>query len=86
MEKEFFCYTSTRQEIKVFSSKTVLEMSKHLFQTVLDENCQVELLFAYARGSISKGQKKKLNALLREKKELPDVSVESILKWVSMLL
>jgi hypothetical protein len=60
-------------------------MSKHLYQTVLDENCQVELLFGYARGSISKNQKKKLNALLREE-QLPDVSLESILKWVSMLL
>jgi hypothetical protein len=85
MEKEFFCYTSTRQEIKVFSSKTVLEMSRHLYKTVLDENCQVELLFAYARGSISKNKKKKLNQLLKEK-QLPDVSLESILKWVSMLL
>lgn len=82
--KEFFSNTSTQKEIVCFSSLTVLEMSKYLLEKVSDENCQVELMFGYARGSLSKKKFKKLKQLLNQGQS--DVNLESIVKWVSLLI
>ena len=81
---EFFCNTATQKEIVCFTSLTVLEMSKYLLEKVSNENCQVELMFAYAKGSLSKNKFKKLKQLLKQGQS--DVDLESIVKWVSLLI
>jgi len=82
--KEFFSNTATQKEIVCFTSLTVIEMSKHLLEKVSNENCQVELMFGYAKGSLSKNKFKKLKQLLKQGQS--DVDLESIVKWVSLLI
>lgn len=84
IEKEFFSYTATRKEILVFTALTVNEMGKHLVEKISDEPIQVELMFGYAKGSLSKNKAKKLKQLLNQGKT--DCDLESMLKWVSLLL
>ena len=84
IDDEFFCFTATLTEIIPFSSKKVSTMANHLLYKVSDENCQVELFFGYAEGSLSKNRKKKLNHLLKNGKT--DVDFKNISKWVSLLI
>ena len=51
---EFFCYTATRSEITPFYTVTAKKMAEHLIKVVENEPCQVELMFGYKRGSLSK--------------------------------
>jgi hypothetical protein len=83
MDSEFFSYTCGRTSIIPFTSLTAKEMAEHIHKTILDEVCQVELLFVYMRGTMNKNKLKKMNALIKEEK---DVSLMAVMKWVSLLL
>ena len=82
IEKEFFSYTATQSEILAYSTRTISEMAEYLLKKVSDENCQVNLMFGYAKGSLSKNKKKKLNDLLKEE----NVELKIFIRWITLLL
>ena len=82
-QNSFFCSTVTRDEIQPFSTTKVFNMAKHVVGKI---NCtsDVNLNFGYAKGSLSKNKKKKLNILLRDHDQHVDLT--TMIKWVSLLI
>jgi hypothetical protein len=84
IKREIFCYTATQKEIQAYSTTSVQEMAIYLLEKTNDENCSLDLMFGYCLGSLSKMKMKKLNLLLKQ--GATDVNVETISRWVSLLL
>ena len=80
---EFFCFTTTRDLIIPYSTKSIKEMAKHIEKMVDDEFCEVELRFIYMKNSLSKNKKKKLNLLLQEDNCADE---KTLMRWVCMLI
>ena len=81
MENELFCYTATRSEIQPYATTSIRDMAKYLLEKVSDEQCEVNLMFGYAKNSLSKNKQKKLKALLK----CSDLDMNTFIRWVSLL-
>jgi hypothetical protein len=81
IEHEYFCYTANRTAILPYATKSIRNMANYLFDKLDDEKIQVELMFGYEKGSLSKIKQKKLKKLLKSS----DVDIDTLIKWVTML-
>jgi hypothetical protein len=84
MDNDLFCFTAGLTEIIPFKTKTLAKMVKYLLEKISNEQCQVEIMFGYAQGSLSKNRKKKLNKLLRHGQG--DVNYKNLSVWISLLI
>lgn len=84
IEKEFFTYTVTTEQILTFSSKKINEIVDVIMDRISDENAEINLMFAYKAGSLSRNKKKNLKILLAQ--GLVDVDRKNISSWISLLI
>ena len=83
VKDEFYCYTSTIEEIIPFGCKKAINMAKHLNETLKNSWGEINLTLNYKQGSYNKKKMKRLNRLLGE--GLTDVNEKELLKWLMFL-
>ena len=79
-----YCYTATVEEIIPFYSKSIYDMTTHVFNSIKDCNGIANLHFGYEKGSLSKAKAKKLALLLKEGSQDCDFSLLS--RWITLLV
>jgi hypothetical protein len=84
IENEFYTYTVSREQITPFTSTKINEIVNVVLKKLEDEPIQVELMFGYKAGSLSRNKKRKLKLLLSN--GLVDVDFKNISLWVSLLI
>ena len=82
MDNELFSYTASRFSIVPFSTTSIHDMAEYLLKSVSDENIQVELMFGYKKGSISKKTKTKMNSLMG----IQEINLQLFIKYITLLL
>jgi hypothetical protein len=82
IDNELFSYTASRFSIVPFSTTSIHDMAEYLLKAVSNENIQVELLFAFKKGSISKKTKTKMNSLMG----IQEINLQLFIKYITLLL
>ena len=82
INNELFAYTAGRFSIVPFSTTSIHDMAEYLLKAVSDENIQVELMFGYKKGSISKKTKTKMNSLMG----IQEINLQLFIKYITLLL
>ena len=84
VDGHLYCYTVTVEDIKPFYSKSIYDMTTHIFNLVRDCEGIANLHFGYEKGSLSKAKTKKLAVLLNQGSQTCDFSLLS--RWITLLV
>jgi hypothetical protein len=80
---KYLIITATNVEINTYTSKKINEIIENLVERTNNEPLQVELMFAYEKGSLSRGRRRNLRILLEN--PLVDLDFKSLGDWVALL-
>jgi hypothetical protein len=84
VDGHLYAYTATVEEIIPFYTKSIYDMTTHVFDLVKDCEGIANLHFGYAKGSLSKNKSKKLAMLLNQGSQDCDFSLLS--RWITLLV
>ena len=79
-----YSYTATIYDIIPFYTKSIFDMTTHVFNLIKDCDGIANLHFGYCKGSLSKNKAKKLSMLLKEGSQDCDFALLS--RWVTLLV
>ena len=80
-DKMLFCMTACLDEMIPLGSDSIYEMSKYVMGLLEPCKSPINLLFGYPEGSLTKKQKNKLEALLRER----EIDQKVLIRYITLL-
>ena len=84
VDGHLYAYTATVEDIIPFYTKSIFDMTTHIFNLVKDCEGIANLHYGYAKGSLSKPKTKKLAMLLKEGSQTCDFNLLS--RWITLLV
>jgi hypothetical protein len=84
VEGHLYAYTATVEDIIPFYTKSIFDMTTHIFNLLKDCDGIANLHFGYAKGSLSKAKTKKLAILLNQGSQTCDFNLLS--RWITLLV